>query len=207
MAYFLHCVRCNKDGTYTSVASDCGKCDGTGRDWRDDKELLDYHKWSGLQPHELLGRINVKVEDSSRGEVWFFYRPRINSVAEDRSEVATNLSRKAEEFEYDYFTEPCQLCIERERDNTRLASCGWCDDNGIAHLDEFPGQLLRFEFDEGYQYYQFPHPNRKFYKHGSELIERRGYAPVHPDCVRPDPRDLHRIAMGTMDVIRGKYSV
>lgn len=207
MAYFLHCVRCNKDGSYAAVDPECAKCDGTGRDWRQDEELLDYHKWAGIQPHELLGRLNIKVNDPLRGEVWFFYRARTNSVEEDKAEVAANLSRKVGEFEYDYFTEPCQLCIERERDNSHSSlGCGWCEDNGVADLFGYPGKLLRFDEDEGYQYHQFPHPERRFYKDGEELVGRQGYAPVHPDSIQPDPRQLHRIAVATTDLIREKYS-
>ncbi|RYG90054.1 hypothetical protein EU803_15695 [Loktanella sp. IMCC34160] len=207
MPYFLHCMRCNEDGTYSNVNLECGKCDGTGRDWRKDDELLDFHKWAGLQPHELAGRLNVKVHDTHRGDIWFLYRPRINSVQEDRAEVAANRTRKAEEFDYDYFTEPCQMCLERERTNSRSSlGCGWCEDNGIENLFGYPGKLLRFEADEGYPYFQFPHEDRKFFKDGQELTERQGYAPVHPDCIRPDPRDLHRISVATTDLIKEKYS-
>lgn len=43
--YYAFCVRCNRDGSFRSVARDCPKCCGTGKDWRDASELEWFKDW------------------------------------------------------------------------------------------------------------------------------------------------------------------
>ena len=37
--YYIFCTRCNADGSFKNVQRDCGKCCGTGKDWRDETEV------------------------------------------------------------------------------------------------------------------------------------------------------------------------
>lgn len=63
MPYFLNCVRCNKDNKYSNLGKTCPKCDGTGRDWREDHELEDYHKWAGFGIDELKEKGVIEFVD------------------------------------------------------------------------------------------------------------------------------------------------
>jgi len=53
--------------------------------------------------------------------------------------------------DYDYYEEPCQLCISRNSDR-----CGWC--NGT--------HKVRFREDEGYPWHNRPHEKRIYTKRG-----------------------------------------
>lgn len=86
MPYFLNCRRCNEDNSYSTIKSGCGKCDGTGRDWRDDHELENLHSWSKITIEEL--KSNGVMKRTRHSELFIFtYRPELLSVDEDKQEV------------------------------------------------------------------------------------------------------------------------
>lgn len=165
MPYFLYCVRCNEDGSYSNVNINCPKCDGTGNDWRADKELSDYHKWSELTIEQLKEHKELK----SPNGITFIYGERIPSVKEEREQLA----KKHQEFtisEYDYYIEPCQLCISRE--GKTYESCGWCHDSDTFHAnrDTYPGNYIKIQYGgDGYPFHDTPHLTRVYFKNGNRI--------------------------------------
>ena len=117
MPYFIFCIRCNKDGSFQHINLDCPKCDGAGNDWRDDNELENYHKWSKLKLNDLVREKTLISEEGTK----FFYRDRIPSIKEERLELKLMYSKEDGVLrqsaplngEYDFYIEPCQLCISR----------------------------------------------------------------------------------------------
>ncbi len=87
MPYFINCPRCNAENDYSSVNPKCGKCSGTGRDWRDDYELADYHAWANITIEELQSEKIIANEHYNK-PVIFIYRESIPSVQEDKDEIA-----------------------------------------------------------------------------------------------------------------------
>lgn len=43
--YYAYCIKCNRDGSFNNVDRGCGKCCGTGKDWREASELDWYKSW------------------------------------------------------------------------------------------------------------------------------------------------------------------
>ncbi|ACF46018.1 hypothetical protein Paes_0977 [Prosthecochloris aestuarii DSM 271] len=87
MPYFINCVRCNKKNDYLTVDQECGKCGGTGRDWREDHELKGDSDWPGFSLLDLKQKKKIEVKRFSDTLV-FTYRDRILSLKEDKTEVS-----------------------------------------------------------------------------------------------------------------------
>lgn len=72
--YYSYCSRCNADGSYRHVDRDCGKCSGTGNDWRDDEEM-------GFGIVELRRKKHMIDEDGKE----YFYKAFMPSLEEERA--------------------------------------------------------------------------------------------------------------------------
>jgi len=83
MPYYTFCSKCNSDGNYLQVDKNCTKCSGTGNDWRDDRELERYHRWSEITLDELKEKKTVISPDG----VKFFYKNIIPSIKDERNKV------------------------------------------------------------------------------------------------------------------------
>ncbi|KPA14007.1 hypothetical protein MHK_005786 [Candidatus Magnetomorum sp. HK-1] len=82
MPYYIYCVKCNQDGSYSQVDRHCSKCSGTGNDWRNDYELDGYHKWANIKIDELITMKEITVDN-----IKFIYSSEMPSLEEERSKV------------------------------------------------------------------------------------------------------------------------
>ncbi len=178
MPYFNYCIRCNKDGSYQYLNNDCPKCDGTGNSWREDNELENYHKWAGLKLDDLRREKSLISKDG----IAFFYRERIPSVEEEKRELRLiNESPKNWLKEkYDYYIEPCQLCISRN--GSTYDSCGWCHDDDTHYKQSdgtYSGDWVIIPYKGyGYPFHELPHPTRKYYKDKNYIEGSDGLIPT-----------------------------
>lgn len=180
MPYFIYCKRCNENGSYLSVKEDCPKCEGGGKDWREDNELSDYHSWSGLSLEKLITEKSLIAEDGTE----FFYRNDFTTLEQDLIYVKNTkiihhyktLPKLKEKYEY--YIEPCQLCISRGEHNQ---NCGWCgeDDTFGGESKEHIGNLTKIPHGGwGYPFHELPHPERKYFtKSGEHFKNYNGYLP------------------------------
>jgi hypothetical protein len=54
--YYAYCIKCNRDGSFSNVDRECGKCCGTGKDWRESSEmdwLKNFVKGKGVDGRDL----------------------------------------------------------------------------------------------------------------------------------------------------------
>lgn len=154
-------MKCNKNGLYRDVDVNCGKCCGTGNDWRDDSDLEGFHGFYGLKIKNLIKNIELLSE---RG-VKFFYKNEIPSVEEEREEIIKILSSQKTsitedieppEFTIKYSTK-CPIC---HRENflgyknehgyiiLKCISCGGvparCNDTWYIHTGDRSGEDCEF---------------------------------------------------------------
>lgn len=89
MPYFLNCIRCNNDNTYSELGNACRKCSGTGRDWRDDHELEGFHRWAGFGIDELKVKGVIEFLDENDDLKVFTYMESIPtcSISEEIEEI------------------------------------------------------------------------------------------------------------------------
>lgn len=93
MPYFVNCPRCNDDNSYKNLGKPCTKCEGMGRDWRDDSELeSSYHSWAGISIDALK---SCKVHKITRykKESTFTYAEQIPTctMKEEIEQIRTSL--------------------------------------------------------------------------------------------------------------------
>lgn len=82
MPFYIYCIRCNSDGSYGAVDKDCGKCSGTGNDWRED------HETSYLDRYDVsLEDLKKKSKVKSKDGTYIFYLDDFPSLEEERSRV------------------------------------------------------------------------------------------------------------------------
>lgn len=66
---------------------------------------------------------------------------------------------------YDYYIEPCQLCIARNGSTHDI--CGWCNDRDTFYKkrDIYAGNYIKLSYGgNGYPYHEIPHITRRYYK-------------------------------------------
>ena len=87
---------------------------------------------------------------------------------------------------YDFYTEPCQLCISREGNTYDV--CGWCHDDDThykARDGQYPGDYIRIPTGgDGYPFHAMPHSMRKYFQSDKYIPEMDGAIP--PDCEPSD---------------------
>jgi hypothetical protein len=183
MPYYIYCIRCNHGGSYQHINQDCPKCDGTGNDWRDDNELENYHKWSKLKLDDLVREKTLISEDG----IEFFYQDRIPSIKEERLQLKLLSSNEKGKLkkniqlngDYDFYIEPCQLCISRN--GSTYDSCGWCHDSDTHHKTTdgtYAGDWVVIPHKgDGYPFHELPHPTRRYYLNKSFLEGSEGVIP------------------------------
>jgi len=80
---------------------------------------------------------------------------------------------------YDYYIEPCQLCISRN--GVTYNKCGWCHDTDTHFKKkngEFPGDWIKIiNGGGGYPFHEIPHPTRKYFKNNKFIIRSEGALP------------------------------
>ena len=73
---------------------------------------------------------------------------------------------------YDYYIEPCQLCISRNGDS--YDSCEWCQGTDTHYKksdDTYAGDWISILYGgNGYLFHELPHPTRQYYK-DNKVIE------------------------------------
>lgn len=84
---------------------------------------------------------------------------------------------------YDFYTEPCQLCIERAESGQfdLVESCGWCNDNDTYHSESaiYPGCLIKIKNGgDGYPFHSTAHANRKYFLSDTHLNQIDGANPI-----------------------------
>jgi len=97
MPFFLNCDKCNIDDNFQAINPDCGRCDGTGRDWRDDHELNFFAKGAFnlnelIQAGEIELNLDGRIQSKNPNEYRPFrrlytYRPKILSKKQDWAEL------------------------------------------------------------------------------------------------------------------------
>ena len=97
MPFFLNCDKCNIDDNFQNIDADCGRCDGTGRDWRDDHELDFFAKGvfnldDLIKAGEIELNLDGEIQLSDPNEYRPFrrlytYRPKILSRQQDWAEL------------------------------------------------------------------------------------------------------------------------
>ena len=81
MPYYIYCIKCNENGSYDNVDLECGKCCSTGNDWREDRELEDYHQRFNVSLEELKQKRVVQSSDGTK----LFYADEIPSIEEEKA--------------------------------------------------------------------------------------------------------------------------
>jgi hypothetical protein len=81
--------------------------------------------------------------------------------------------------DYDYYIEPCQLCISRN--GATYDICGWCHDSD-THFKKrdgtFPGDWIKICGDrDSYPFHEMPHPTRKYYRDNKFIAGSEGLIP------------------------------
>ncbi|MBT9099246.1 hypothetical protein KFZ76_16250 [Methylovulum psychrotolerans] len=81
---------------------------------------------------------------------------------------------------YDYYIEPCQLCIQRN--GATYENCGWCHDSDTHYSNrdgEYCGDYIILPYGGyGYPFHELPHPTRKYYKSNRYLENSDGKLPT-----------------------------
>jgi hypothetical protein len=93
---------------------------------------------------------------------------------------------------YDYYVEPCQLCIQSEKNGQqdRIENCTWCHapESHYSDSDDYPGSIIKVQHaGEGYRFHQAPHPERHYYLNDELLDSVTGQ---EPDDSKMDTNDL-----------------
>lgn len=155
MPYFLNCIRCNKDNKFSNLGSPCKKCDGTGRDWRDDHELEGFHKWAGFGIDELKEKGVIEFIDEYDELKVFTYMDSIPtcSISMEIEEIRKILGTKKETA-----SRPSQIFCKHEwkkKDSEAIEVCSKCGkESEIAVKQE--KVVLRYKKDLHDQRYYFP---------------------------------------------------
>lgn len=80
---------------------------------------------------------------------------------------------------YDYYTEPCQLCLSRNGRTYDI--CGWCNEPDTHYKKKdgtYPGDWIRIPFEGyGYPFHARPHPTRKYFKNERFIENSKGKLP------------------------------
>lgn len=80
---------------------------------------------------------------------------------------------------YDYYVEPCQLCISRN--GSTYSSCGWCQESDTHYKKgdgTFPGDWVSIPYGGyGYPFHELPHETRKYYKNNNHIELSDGNLP------------------------------
>ena len=68
--YYIYCTRCNSDGSFNNVNTNCGQCSGTGKDYIDDnpeerENLLRKCRGMGRNGEDLKIKYDPNVDSSS----------------------------------------------------------------------------------------------------------------------------------------------
>jgi hypothetical protein len=84
---------------------------------------------------------------------------------------------------YDFYREPCQLCISRADEGKfeLIKGCGWCNDTDTHYREscEYPGDIIEVQSGgSGYPFHDSPHPKRKYYRDGTHLELLDGSYPI-----------------------------
>lgn len=91
---------------------------------------------------------------------------------------------------YDYYTEPCQLCIERSSDGRGylVDECGWCNDSDTYHSEALgsPGNIIKISGETGYPYHKSAHPKRRYFLNGGELPQLIGTNPIDTSSTKDE---------------------
>ncbi len=89
---------------------------------------------------------------------------------------------------YDFYIEPCQLCIERAgtKKYDLIDGCGWCNDADTHYEDssEHPGAIVKIpHHGDGYPFHESPHPERKYFKGRKQITssEKLGSSKISRD--------------------------
>ena len=190
MPYYLFCSRCNEDGSYQNINSSCKICYGTGNDWRDDEALETYHRWAGIHITDLKRDGTRKALDGTP----FFYAESFPPVGFGQPIAPVNKKSNVIPFkpiqrssEYDFYIEPCQLCISRS--GATHATCGWCNDSDTCYRrsdGSYPGNWVKISKDDGYPFHELPHKTRRYYRNGTYLEGWDGAVP--PEISPADAR-------------------
>lgn len=85
-------MKCNEDNSYTQITTTCTKCSGTGRDWREDSELENYHKWADITLEQLIKKSSIKIDNNGKNYS-FIYRDSFPScsIQEEIAEIKAQL--------------------------------------------------------------------------------------------------------------------
>ena len=87
---------------------------------------------------------------------------------------------------YDYYIEPCQLCISRNGSTYDI--CGWCNDSDTHYKKSdgsFPGDWISIPHGGyGYPFHELPHPNREYFKDNKLVESSLGKLPT--DVLMPE---------------------
>jgi hypothetical protein len=135
MPYFVYCKRCNPDGCYTCVDKKCGKCCGTGNDWREDKELATVHHSAGIS----LEKLRLEKRVTSTEGTCFIYQDVIPEIKEEQAQVIS--------FKMEDDTSELDNQIARQDFKARLQlfiNNFYLDDNNLnAYSETFKGEIDR----------------------------------------------------------------
>lgn len=94
---------------------------------------------------------------------------------------------------YDYYIEPCQLCISRGTNINSYGGCGWCaknEDTYHASDNRYIGDIIKIPYEGyGYPFHEIPHETRKYYKNNKYINNSKGTVPS--DVTQWDIRHAH----------------
>ncbi len=95
-------------------------------------------------------------------------------------EKSNKNSTKNKNNNFDYYIEPCQLCISRN--GSTYDTCGWCndDDTHFKTSDgKYPGDYIKITAENmGYPFHNSPQETRKYYKNNVFIAESIGKRPA-----------------------------
>lgn len=194
MPYFLNCPRCNKDNKYTNLGQECKKCDGTGRDWREDYELEGYHSRYSLKIEDLKREGIIALKDSEGNLFVFTYQDSIPkySIKQEIEEIRESLNLPPP-----ISTIFCQHNWE-DKPNSNYEYCTLCKKEREKKFHE---ELKSFKYNKELHDSKYYFPNRcygcEFYvdsqgdspKNGSELVycNKGGVVATDTGCLEFKP--------------------
>ncbi len=83
------------------------------------------------------------------------------------------------ERNYDYYIEPCQLCISRN--GSTYDKCGWCNDTDTHYMiseGKYPGDYIKIPSGGlGYPFHNSAHSTRKYYRNSAYIDGSLGKKP------------------------------
>lgn len=202
MPYFINCPRCNQDNRYSKIGSNCHQCSGTGRDWRDDKELESFHSWASLNLGKLKESSVVKIAHG--GDHYFFtYRDTIpeHSVKKEIAEIREELEGRGELVKESAPSQIfCTHAWQADEADSSVESCLKCGKTRkVRRGSENPNEGFSYNKDLHDKNYYFPNrcyacshysDSRGEPNSGKDLIfcNIGGEVPADTGCVefRPD---------------------